>query len=190
VAPKSALPILQLADGRVIQGSGAICDHAALPGGDAAFEQHFEDVVGDLVRRWIYAATLPDPRSGVREALTSGAPPHEAFLLRLGWPLLRRAMQRGLRAMPADLGPVAAALDAELDALTARLGGRAHLVGEAFGRADLTAASLLAPLAAPPEGPPYAMVTPHGAAADTLARWRAHHPALAWVRATYAAHRR
>lgn len=173
----------------MIQGSGAICDHAGLPGGDAAIERHFEESVGDLVRRWVYAATLPDTASGVREALTRGAPAHEAFLLRLGWPLLRRAMQRGLRAMPADLAPVGTALDAELDALAARLGGRAHLVGDDFGRADLTAAALLAPLAAPPEGPPYGLVTPHGAAAATLARWRAH-PALAWVRETYALNRR
>jgi glutathione S-transferase len=189
LAPTSALPILQLPDGRVVQGSGAICDLCALPGGDPPLEAHLEDVLGDLVRRFIYAATLPDPRSGVREALLAGAPRGEALALRLAWPVLRRLMQRGLRASPADLAPVQAALQAELDALARRLAGRPHLVGGAFGRADLTAAALLAPLAAPPEGPAYGGVVLAGAAGEALAAWR-RHDALLWARAIYAAHRR
>jgi glutathione S-transferase len=65
---------------------------------------------------------------------------------------------------------------------------RRFLLGDRFSRADITAASLLAPLALPKEHPTYGMLeVPPRARAD-LALW-AERPTLAWVRETYRGHR-
>ena len=86
--------------------------------------------------------------------------------------------------MNADFG---ASLTAAVDRLEAELGGREFLVGDAFTVADLTAASLLYPLALPPEGPWRPQHLP--------AKWIERHdevrdrPAIRWVNETYARHR-
>lgn len=108
------------------------------------------------------------------------------------WPLTRRLMIRGMDTRAALLPELIAAVDRELDWFEAILAERGErLVGDAFGRADLTAASLLAPLALPPTPPLDALhaglVFPP-LLADALARWAAR-PSIAWVRRTYAAHR-
>ena len=68
------------------------------------------------------------------------------------------------------------------------LGEAGYLVGDSFSVADLTAAALLAPLAsvshpdmARPQPVPKALT-------EFYARW-ADHPAIAWVKHQYAAHR-
>ena len=57
-----------------------------------------------------------------------------------------------------------------------------------FSRADITAASLLAPLVAPKEHPTYATAVFPPAVAATMQAW-AQRPILRTVRAAYAAHR-
>ena len=84
-------------------------------------------------------------------------------------------------------------VDGGLRALSAlaegRDGGRGRLVGDRFGRADITAASLLAPLAPPGEHPVYRRGAMPAAVEDALTRWSAR-PSLRWVERTYAEHRR
>ncbi|MFN4088016.1 MAG: glutathione S-transferase N-terminal domain-containing protein [Alphaproteobacteria bacterium] len=188
LAPETSLPILDIGGG-VIQGSGGILDWCGTPGGDRVLERRLEHVVGPLVRRYVYSATLHDPASGVRRVLTDGVPHAQAFVVRLGWPILRRAMAAGLDARPERLPELESALDAELAHLELRLGGERHLVGGRFGRADLTAASLLAPLARPAECPLYRRVVMAEPLGRVLAAWE-NRPALAWVRSIYVAHRR
>ncbi|HEY8567300.1 MAG TPA: glutathione S-transferase N-terminal domain-containing protein [Beijerinckiaceae bacterium] len=188
LAPSSALPILTVSQ-KVVQGSGAILDWTGMPGGAPGLEQRFEDVIGVLVRQFIYAATLHVPTSGVREALFDGVPARQARLGRLFWPVTRQLMRTGMKARPKLLPEVERRLAAELDWFEGELAGREHLVGDGFGRADLTAASLLAPLARPAACPLYQQVRLPDAVEETVARWRAR-PGLQWVNRIYADHRR
>lgn len=191
---RTQVPVLVGADGAMLQGSDAILDALDLPGGDAEIEARCVGKIGPLVRRYLYSAALDDPRSGVREALLTGVPPGEARLARIVWPLTRLLMRKSFRASPEHLPELSRRLGAELAwlAQTLEARGGAHLVGGAFGRADLTAASLLSPLIAPPQCPVgdlYGSIRLPQAVDDEIARWRAE-PALAFVARLYAEHRR
>lgn len=75
---------------------------------------------------------------------------------------------------------------AVLDRLEAELGDRRHLVGDRFGVADLTAASLLYPLVLPPQAPQLpGMPERYEALRASLSNRRGYR----WVEETYAAHR-
>jgi glutathione S-transferase len=56
-------------------------------------------------------------------------------------------MVAGMNARPALIADLEQKVTAEIDWFEDQLAGRRHLVDDQFGRADLTAASLLAPLA-------------------------------------------
>ncbi|MEY4270759.1 MAG: hypothetical protein RLZZ58_1975, partial [Pseudomonadota bacterium] len=66
--------------------------------------------------------------------------------------------------------------------------GRRYLTGDHFTRADLTAASLLAPLVNPAEHPTYSGLSMPPALAATIADWQ-HRPILRWVTRVYAERR-
>ncbi|HEX2726530.1 MAG TPA: glutathione S-transferase N-terminal domain-containing protein [Beijerinckiaceae bacterium] len=187
IAPATTLPIL-VADNAVIQGSGRILDWAGVPGVDAELEERFDRRIGVLVRQYIYAATLSDSLSGVRDALLDGVSAAQARLSRVMWPVVRRLMIAGMDARPALLGKVEAQLGAELDWFDHRVVGRRYIVGDQLGRADITAASLLAPLVRPRACPLYRQVTLPARVEETLTTWSAR-PALQWARCLYAAHR-
>lgn len=77
---------------------------------------------------------------------------------------------------------------AALDRVAREVGASGQLVGDTFGVADLTAASLLAPLIGPPH-PDIAFPEPVPDAVEAFrARWRAHE-AVGWVLDQYARHR-
>ena len=188
IAPATTLPIL-VADSEVIQGSGRILDWAGVPGGNVELEERFDCHIGLLVRQYIYAATLSENASGVREALLDGVSTAQARLARLMWPVTRRLMIAGMNARPALVGQIEGQLGAELDWFDRRLDGRRHLVGDRLGRADITAASLLGPLARPAACPHYGRIVLPARVEETLARWR-RRPSLAWTERLYAEHRR
>jgi glutathione S-transferase len=187
LAPRTSLPILE-ADGTVVQGSGAILDFLGTTGGDAALEDRFEHRIGPLVSRYLYSATLHDPGSGVRDMVIAGLPRWQRLVGAATWPLVRRAIMAGMQARPEFTATLEAEVEAELDWFDGRIGGADHLVGGGFGRADITAASILSPLAMPPDMPLYGRLRPPPAVAAALARWRAR-PSLKWVLRTYAAWR-
>jgi glutathione S-transferase len=62
------------------------------------------------------------------------------------------------------------------------------LTGEDFTRADLTAASLLAPLVNPVKHPAYAALSLPKRLAETISDWQ-ERPVLQWVSAAYNRHR-
>jgi glutathione S-transferase len=188
LAPGTSLPILDTGK-EIIQGSDRILDWTALPGGDPSSEQRFEKRIGPLVSRYLYAAMLNDPRAQVRTLLLDGVPFWQAALGRLAWPATRRAMIAGMDARPARVPALAHELEVELTWFDDHLAGRAHLVGDHFGRADITAASLLAPLARPPACPLYRQAVMPPSVEDTLKSWSVR-PGLRWVERTYAEHRR
>lgn len=188
IAKGTTLPILDTGN-VIIQGSDRILDWTNMPGADPDLEQRFERRIGVLVRQYLYAAMLSDPRSGAREILFDGLSGAQDRLARLAWPVTRRLMIAGMNARPALVPEIEQKLASELDWFDARLGGRRYLAGDRLGRADITAASLLAPLARPAECPLYRKVALPLRIEETLTRWSAR-PGLQWVERLYAAHRR
>jgi glutathione S-transferase len=142
------------------------------------------DRVGPLVRQYVYSATLTEPGSGVKETLLEGLPPWQKWVGSVMWPVTRRLMALGMQAAPALNHMLAARLDAELASLDAEIGDRDTLVGETFGRADLTVASLLSPLFSPPVSPRYVKIVMPEAVRATLAGWRTR-PSLRFAAETY-----
>jgi glutathione S-transferase len=187
IAKGTTLPIL-VAGSDLIQGSGLILDWTGMQGSAPALEQRFEERVGVLVRQLIYTGTLGVVGSGDRDALLDGVSPGQALLGRLMWPITRRLMVSGMNARPALVPELEHKIIAELDWFEDELAGRQHLIGDKFGRADLTAASLLAPLARPSACPLYRNVRTPERLEQVLTRWRARR-SLQWVEEIYAKYR-
>lgn len=201
-APRSALPIL-VADGQLVQGSAEIIDWADAAAStdskcltpDTAREQCLEiekrldDIVGIHTRRYYYSEALVDHPETVRPIFTKDLPVMQKLLVGVRWGALRKRMIDRM-----DLGPEQGRdskriVDDELGWVDEMLSdGRHFLAGERFSRADLAAASLLAPLAVPKEHPTYAdlKLPPH--LTLDLAKW-GKRPSLNWVREIYAEYR-
>jgi glutathione S-transferase len=202
-APGSSLPLL-VSEGDVVHGSGAIIDwgesvtssstrlspDSELEAECRALEQRLDDIAGVHVRRYYYSEALVDHPDTVRPMFSRDLADAERQSIDENWGVVRQLMMAAM-----DLGPeqgresrriVAGELD-WFDGLLAD--GRRYLLGNRFSRADITAASLLAPLALPKEHPTYGLLeVPPQAAAD-LGRW-AERPTVEWVRAIYRDHRR
>ena len=182
IAPTTSLPILALGD-KVVQGSGAILDWAGVSGGDAELEARFERRIGVLVRSYVYARTLSRESTRIRRLLFDGVPRWQRAAGTLMWPVIRKAMIKGMDIRP-ELAPrIEGELDRELDWFETRLGQRGYLVGDRFGRADITAASLLSPIAGSPHlngGKP--------ANTNGLTHFL-DRPSIVWAQRIYAEHR-
>ena len=178
-AAGSSLPFL-FAEGRVIHGSGAILDwadsSAAGPSKhlspDSEFEEEcraletrLDDVIGVQVRRYYYSEALVEHPDSVLPIFTRDLAASERQSLEENWGLVCQ-MMTGMM----DLGP------------------KQRQESRRFSRADMTAASLLAPLAQPKEHSTYGMLDLPPLARADLALWSSR-PTLAWVREIYSAHR-
>ncbi len=200
-AASGSLPFMQ-AGADMIAGSGAIidwgethksADRASLAGDDPAkvreIEHRLDDVLGVHVRRYYYSdALLTDP-AAVRPVFSRDLPMLPKIAVTLGW---SKIVPRMIKMM--DLGPAQGNQSrdivlAEMDWLDNLLasGGR-FLTGDRLTRADITAASLLAPFVTPAEHPVYTSFALPMALAATIARWQ-DRPVLQWVRQVYATHR-
>lgn len=188
----TSLPLLLLGDGTPCQGSDRILDWAGMAGGDPAIERRLEQTTAPLIRQCLYAGLLADPQSGIREVLLCGTSASQATIGRLTWPLLRRMMAAGMNALPRLLPELITQVERELDWFDQVLTERGdHLVGQEFGRADLTAASLLAPIALP-QVEPVKSISASIHWPQSLAPFLAtssDRPTLRWVRHIYEAHR-
>lgn len=201
-APGSSLPIL-VADGQVVQGSAEIIDWAEAVAAAGAkhltpntsreacleVEKRLDDVIGVHARRYYYSEALVDHPETVRSIFTKDLTLFHKMLLSGTWRVVRKRM---IDLM--DLGPEQGQdskhiVEGELSWLDGLLSdGRRFLVGEQFSRADMTAASLLAPLASPKEHPTYAdLRLPPRVAAD-LVSWE-NRPSINWVREIYGQYR-
>jgi glutathione S-transferase len=119
-------------------------------------EEFFDEQLGPDVRRAFYHELLPHPMLVV-PLFTQGRPVATRALLRAGFPILRIAMRRSFEISAASAADSRAKIVAALDRLEREISPSGYLVGDSFTVADLTAASLLYPVAHPPEFP-YAMV--------------------------------
>jgi glutathione S-transferase len=198
----SGLPFLTAA-GEVIQGSADIVSwadaNAATGAGSltpgslstecADIEKRLDDVLGVHIRRYYYSEALVDHPGSVRPIFTRDLPLLQKLKTRASWSVIRKLMIKGMDLGPAQGQESRGIVDAELHWLDSLLaGGRDFLVGETFSRADVAAASLLAPLVLPEQHPTYrGFAVPPNLAAD-LEDWK-DRPSLGWVRQVYARYR-
>ena len=154
-----------------------------------ALERRLDDVVGVHVRRFYYSDALFSMPAAVRPLFSQGLPWWQGFIVRLGWSRIVPIMRKGMDLGPAQGLESRAALLRELDWLDGLLAdGRPYLCGEHWSRADLAAASLLAPLVAPPTHPILQMVAFPAQVRAAMAEW-APRPILRHVAQCYARHR-
>ena len=200
-SPKS-VPFLQV-DGGVIAGSSAIIDWCEAqsntkalslkgdhPAQVRAIEKRLDDIAGVHARRFYYSDALISAPATVRPIFSNGLPFWQSALVTLGWPAIVQMMIKGMDLGPKQGAESRAILDQELAWLDALLAdGRPYLTGPTWTRADLTAASLLAPLVAPKEHPVVQNLEFPAIVASAMKQW-AQRPSLQFVNRAYALHRK
>jgi glutathione S-transferase len=199
---RTTTPVIVTDDGEAIDGSARILewlearwpDPLLFPAAAAdraeaqCIERWFDDDLTPRIRRAVldallrqptaFAAVFGDGRSAVARFAYACTVPLAAPLVRKGNGIAGAAsVADGLRAA-----------EAAFDFVAERAGADGCLVGDAFGLADITAASTLAVIVCPPDSP-MAAVQPVGAAFQALSERFAAHPASAWTRRLYARHR-
>ncbi len=125
----------------------------------------------------------------VRPIFIKGLPLLHKIVVSWRWPLVRKLMIKGMDLGAEQFEDSKRILEGELNWLDGLLSdGRPYLAGERFSRADLAAASLLAPLASPKEHPTYGALNRPPRFAANLAGWEGR-PSILWVREIYKEHR-
>ena len=150
-----------------------------------------DERLGPTGRRLMYVHMLPQHRL-VLDFNNQGVPAWEDRLLRFGWPLMRRFVERELGIVAGIERADEAAVFEELDFVADMLAdGRPYLCGERFGAADLTFASLSAAVLMPSVYgvplPQPELLAPTTAALVARAR---EHPAGRYALGLFAGHRR
>lgn len=158
---RSSTPLLVTPDGPITESSDIVrwCNRprgerpAPLAESDEAWAwvTRLDREFGPDVRRTAYDALLPHSALA-REFLGRTAPAWENRLLKLGFPLLRAAMRKGLAINPTRVARSEARIEQLLSEVDSLLeDGRKTLLGGPFSVADLTFAALGAPLVFPAE---------------------------------------
>ncbi len=149
-----------------------------------AVEERF-DAIGKDVARLLYFAAFGVGDAHIIGLWTDHATPLQAMVIRRAYPLIAWAFRRKLSITPARaerarqrIGEVLAWLEDQLK------DGRTYLLGDRFTVADITAASLLAPMACPSQHPVYSDPEYRRVMAAAMAPWQ-NGAALAWVRRMY-----
>jgi glutathione S-transferase len=202
---ETTLPILQArqADGAVehIQDSTQILQwlherlgplpvmprHIAMSEDIMDIEARF-DAIGRDVARYLYFSAL-DQDERVIDMWTRHASRRQVRLVKLLFPLSKWVFKRRLGITPGAAAHSALRIQQALAWLDGRLSdGRRYLVGHQFSVADITAASILAPLACPDQHPVYGAKSFRREPAHSPA-WLARRPCMDWVRGIYQTHR-
>lgn len=201
-APRSSVPYLSTGE-QVIQGSADIIDWAdkvtpsktkrLTPDADREkclqVEKRIDDIAGVHIRRFYYSEALVEYPRTVRPIFTRDLTLKKKLLTSIFWGKIRNLMIARM-----DLGPKQAQesrdiTEGEIDWIDGLLsGGTKYLVGDVFSRADIAAASLLAPLVLPTEHPTYGRLKHPPNLAAVVAGWE-HRPSFTWVRNIYTQYR-
>jgi glutathione S-transferase len=143
---------------------------------------------GRAIRQWMYGQLGARP-GGMVEVLFAAYPPAVRFAGKMAARILEPAMKKQYRIDAEGIAKARRTIDEVLDRVERETGGdpARYLVGDALSIADITAASLLGPLLAPP-GSPWARTAGPGAPAPIreLRTALASRPAWAWAHARYA----
>jgi glutathione S-transferase len=162
----------------------APADRGLFPGDAAAaaevraLQSDFDAGLGPEGRRWMYNALRGHRDIAVAYGCT-GVPAWQRRALPFAYPIAARIIDRYLDVTPATAAQSEATVRETFDAVAKRLGdGRLYLCGERFSAADLTFASLAAPMLMPPEyGVPLPQPDELPAAMAATVRELREHPA-------------
>lgn len=196
---QTTLPVLQTADDAV-QDSPRIVTWLGQHRGplDVLPIQHEQavreverrfDAIGKDVARFLYANSFGTADAHIVKLWTDHATPAQAAFIRLGYPLIRWGFKRKLHINASRAALARKRITEVMDWLEQQLAGRkTYLVGDTFTVADITAASLLAPIACPAQHPVYGDTAYQAGMVAAIEPWR-NRPALYWVRKIYDMHR-
>lgn len=153
-----------------------------------AVEKRF-DAIGKDVARFLYMNSFGTGDAHIIKLWTDDATPVKAAIIRAAYPFIRWAFKRKLNINPASTARAQQRITEVIDWLEGQLqNGNTYLVGQQFSAADITAASLLAPIACPSQHPVYSDPAYQRTMAGATEPWR-DRPALKWVRNMYELHR-
>ena len=154
-------------------------------------QRDFDARLGPEGRRWLYHG-LRGRRDIAIDYACTGVPSWQRRALPLAYPVVSRIIDRYLDITPATAAHSEAEVHAVFDQVGERLSdGRPYLCGETFSAADLTFASLAAPLLMPPEyGVPLPQPEELPAAMTATVRELRAHPAGAHALAMFRQERR
>ena len=147
--------------------------------------ENFADAnIGPQVRVLLYHHLLQEPQI-VSKFFTKDGPLYGPLFVKLAFPKLEKVMRKHMRINLETSIQAKDHLDKSLDKVIEALDGKNYLVGEQFSRADLSVASLLAPLIMPPA---YGLKKPE--LPDELNKiLESFEPKLTWLRQMYKRHR-
>ena len=117
-----------------------------------AIEDDLDNHFGPHTRRWAYHYLLPNRQADGH--ITVGVPRWERSVLPLVRPLAVRFLRRGLQIDEAGVERSRVKIESTFDRIEQIMGdGRRYFAGDRFSVADLTFASLAAPIVLPPNHP-------------------------------------
>ena len=149
-----------------------------------ALEDYFDEEVGHALRRAFFWEIHED-RGYMIDFISAGQPAAMKALLKLTFPLGWLYVSRRYAFTDEDAERAWVTLEGALDRIEVERAGGDYLVGDTFTVADLTAASLLWPLAWPDQ---FQYELPRLPANDRIDRLAAH-PAAQWVGEMFRRHR-
>jgi glutathione S-transferase len=158
----SSVPLLEH-DGQVIQGSGAILDHleqnlnakrlsvsASQAARCAELEALADRAFGLGIQRIFYGPLLSNRRTTV-DLWSQGGPWWSRPFLHLSYPLLTKGVTRKYKIRPDKVAEAKDLFRKTFDTFNVIFRDSPYLLGDHITRADITVASLLAPLCCPIE---------------------------------------
>ncbi|MGD8592497.1 MAG: glutathione S-transferase family protein [Gammaproteobacteria bacterium] len=161
IAPKTEVPVLRH-DTKIIQGSSEIITYLdrvfpdkSLTPSDPALKQQVldwetfaDENIGPHTRLYCYHFLLDNPDIVV-PLLSHGQPWHKRWVFRIIFPKVRVKLRKFMHINDRTAEISLKKLKRAIDKLAAELATKPFLSGDQFTRADLAAASLLAPLCTP-----------------------------------------
>ena len=158
----SRVPLLEH-DGHLIQGSGAILDYveqslkakrlsvsAPQVARCAELEALADRAFGLGIQRIFYGPLLANRRTMV-DLWSQGGPTWSRVFLNLSYPLLAKGVARKYKVRPDKVAEAKDLFRKTFDTFNVIFRDNPYLIGDHITRADVTLASLLAPLCCPPE---------------------------------------